>query len=404
MAAFLSQDDASRHCASTIRRGGPVDRNLFSEEHEQFRQSFKKFVEREILPNQERWREQGIVDREAWRKAGAGGFLCPWLETEHGGPGGDFLCSVVVIEELSKIYESGFAISLHSDIIVPYIHEFGSDAQKKRWLPGCASGDLVTAIAMTEPGTGSDLANIATTAVRDGDDYVLNGQKTFISNGILCDLCIVAAKTDPDPKSAHHGISLIVVEADRPGFVKGKKLKKMGMASQDTSELAFEDCRVPVTNRLSEEGAGFMMLMQKLAQERLVVALGAQASAEQVLADTLEYVKERRAFGKPIASFQNTKFKLAEVATKVEVGRAFADRLVQEHVAGKFLVKECSMAKLWHTDMVGEVVDECLQMFGGYGYMLEYPISRAYMDARVQRIFAGTNEIMKVIIAKQLGI
>ncbi|GMV16587.1 MAG: acyl-CoA dehydrogenase [Polyangiaceae bacterium] len=381
-----------------------MDRNLFSEEHEQFRQSFKKFVEREILPNQERWREQGIVDREAWRKAGAGGFLCPWLETEHGGPGGDFLCSVVVIEELSKIYESGFAISLHSDIIVPYIHEFGSDAQKKRWLPGCASGDLVTAIAMTEPGTGSDLANIATTAVRDGDDYVLNGQKTFISNGILCDLCIVAAKTDPDPKSAHHGISLIVVEADRPGFVKGKKLKKMGMASQDTSELAFEDCRVPVANRLSEEGAGFMMLMQKLAQERLVVALGAQASAEQILADTLEYVKERRAFGKPIASFQNTKFKLAEVATKVEVGRAFADRLVQEHLAGKFLVKECSMAKLWHTDMVGEVVDECLQMFGGYGYMLEYPISRAYMDARVQRIFAGTNEIMKVIIAKQLGI
>jgi acyl-CoA dehydrogenase len=262
----------------------------------------------------------------------------------------------------------------------------------------------VTAIAMTEPGTGSDLASIATTAVRDGDDYVLNGTKTFISNGILCDLCIVAAKTDLDPASAHRGISLIVVEADRPGFVKGKKLKKMGMASQDTSELSFEDCRVPVGNRLSEEGAGFMMLMQKLAQERLVVALAAQASAEQVLADTLEYVKERRAFGKPIASFQNTKFKLAEVATKVEVGRAFADRLVQEHVAGKFLVKECSMAKLWHTDMVGEVVDECLQMFGGYGYMLEYPISRAYMDARVQRIFAGTNEIMKVIIAKQLGI
>lgn len=381
-----------------------MDRNLFSEEHELFRQSFKKFVEREIVPNQERWREQGIVDREAWRKAGAGGFLCPWLEPEYGGAGGDFLCSVVVIEELSKIYESGFAMSLHSDIIVPYIHEFGSDAQKKRWLPGCASGDLITAIAMTEPGTGSDLANIATTAVRDGDDYVLNGTKTFISNGILCDLCIVAAKTDPDPAAAHRGISLIVVESDRPGFVKGKKLKKMGMASQDTSELSFEDCRVPVANRLSEEGAGFMMLMQKLAQERLVVALGAQASAEQILEDTLAYVKERRAFGKPIASFQNTKFKLAEVATKVEVGRAFADRLVQEHVAGKFLVKECSMAKMWHTDMVNEVVDECLQLFGGYGYMLEYPISRAYMDARVQRIFAGTNEIMKVIIAKQLGI
>jgi acyl-CoA dehydrogenase len=381
-----------------------VDRNLFSEEHEQFRQSFRKFVEREVRPHQERWREQGMVDRDVWRKAGAGGFLCPWLEAEHGGPGGDFLCSVIVIEELARLYESGFAASLHSDIIVPYLHEFGSDAQRARWLPGCASGDIVTAIAMTEPGTGSDLAAIATTAVRDGDDYVINGQKTFISNGILCDLCIVAAKTDADPARAHQSISLIVVEADRPGFVKGKKLSKVGMAAQDTAELAFEDCRVPVKNRLSEEGAGFMMLMQKLAQERLVVALGAQASAEQILADTLDYVKERRAFGKPIASFQNTKFKLAEVATKVEVGRAFADRLVQEHVAGKFLVKECSMAKLWHTDMVGEVVDECLQLFGGYGYMQEYPIARAYMDARVQRIFAGTNEIMKVIIAKQLGI
>ena len=305
---------------------------------------------------------------------------------------------------LAKRYESGFAMSLHSDIIVPYIHEFGSEAQKQRWLPGCASGDLVTAIAMTEPGTGSDLANIATTAVRDGDHYVINGTKTFISNGILCDLCIVAAKTDPDPEAAHRGISLIVVEADRPGFVKGKKLQKIGMASQDTAELAFEDCRVPVANRLSEEGAGFMMLMKKLAQERLVVALAAQASAEQVLGDTVTYVQERKAFGKPIASFQNTKFKLAEAANKVEVGRAFADRLVQEHVAGKFLVKECSMAKMWHTEMVGEVVDECLQLFGGYGYMVEYPIARAYMDARVQRIFAGTNEIMKVIVAKQMGL
>ncbi|MBK7584232.1 MAG: acyl-CoA dehydrogenase family protein [Myxococcales bacterium] len=381
-----------------------MDRNVYSEEHELFRQSFAKFVEREVVPNQERWRSQGMVDRETWRKAGAGGFLCPWLEAEHGGPGGDLLHSCIVIEELAKVYDSGFAMSLHSDIIVPYLHEFGDDAQKKRWLPGAASGDLVTAIAMTEPGTGSDLAAIATTAVRDADDYVINGTKTFISNGILCDLCIVAVKTDSDPNNAHRGISLVVVEADRPGFVKGRKLAKMGMASQDTSELSFEDCRVPVANRLSEEGAGFMMLMQKLAQERLVVALAAQASAEQVLEDTLVYVKERRAFGKPIASFQNTKFKLAEVATKVEVGRVFADRLVVEHMQGKSLVKECSMAKLWHTDMVGEVVDECLQMFGGYGYMLEYPISRAYMDARVQRIFAGTNEIMKVIIAKQLGL
>lgn len=381
-----------------------MDRKLFSEEHELYRKSFRTFVEREVMPHQERWNEQGSVDREIWNKAGAAGFLCPWMEEEWGGPGGDFLHSVIVIEELSKVYESGLAMSLHSDIIVPYIHEFGSDAQKKRWLPACAAGELVTAIAMTEPGTGSDLAGIKTTAVRDGDDYVINGSKTFISNGVSCDLCIVAVKTDQNPESAHRGMSLVVVEAGTPGFVKGKKLKKMGMPSQDTCELHFEDCRVPVANRLSEEGAGFMMLMQKLAQERLVVAIGAQAGAEQVLNDTLVYVKERKAFGKPIGSFQNTKFKLAECAAKVEVGRAFLDRVVEEHMAGKHLVKEASMAKLWQTEMLGEVVDECLQFFGGYGYMLEYPVTRAYMDARVQRIYAGTNEIMKVIIAKQLGL
>lgn len=381
-----------------------MERNLYAEEHELFRDSFKKFVAREVVPNQERWMEQGMVDRTAWQKAGEGGFLCPWLEPEWGGAGGDLKHSAVVMEELAKVYESGFSMSLHSDIIVPYIHEFGNQRQKEKWLPGCANGTLITAIAMTEPGTGSDLAGIATTARKDGDDYVLNGAKTFISNGILCDLCIVACKTDLDPANAHRGISLIVVEADRKGFVKGKKLKKMGMFSQDTAEMSFEDCRVPIENRLSEEGAGFMMLMQKLAQERLVVAISAQAQAEQVLADTLVYVKERKAFGKPIASFQNTKFKLAECAAKVEVGRAFMDKLLEEHVSGRHLVKECSMAKLWQTEMLGQVVDDCLQFFGGYGYMLEYPITRAYMDARVQRIFAGTNEIMKVIIAKQLGL
>jgi acyl-CoA dehydrogenase len=326
------------------------------------------------------------------------------MEEEHGGPGGDLLCSCVVIEELARVYESGFAMSLHSDIVVPYIHEFGSAEQKKRWLPGCASGDLISAIAMTEPTTGSDLAALVTTAVRDGDDYVINGAKTFISNGILCDICIVAAKTDPDPANKHQGISLFVVEADTPGFIKGKKLRKMGMMSQDTSEMAFDDCRVPATNRLGEEGAGFLMLMKKLQQERLVVAVAAQAGAEQVLVDTIAYCKEREAFGRPISKMQNTQFKLAECATKVEVGRAFVDRLMSEHLAGAYLVKECSMAKLWQTEMLGEVVDTCLQFFGGYGYMLEYPITRAYMDARVQRIYAGTNEIMKVIIAKQLGL
>jgi acyl-CoA dehydrogenase len=381
-----------------------VDRAIFREDHELFRNSFRTFIEREVKPHQEKWNEAGIVDREAWRKAGQGGFLCPWLDEKYGGAGGDFLHSVVMIEEMCKVYESGFALSLHSDIVVPYIHEFGNDEQKERFLPGCASGELVTAIAMTEPGTGSDLAAITTRAVKDGDDYVLNGAKTFISNGILCDLCIVAAKTDDDPKNAHSGISLFVVEANRKGFIKAKKLKKMGMASQDTAELAFEDCRVPVKNRLGEEGAGFLMLMKKLQQERLIVGLLAQNASEQVLKDTIAYCQDRKAFGKPIIKFQNTQFKLVECATKIEVGRAFIDKLTTEHVSGKYLVKECSMAKLWQTEMGSEVVDVCLQFFGGYGYMLEYPITRAYMDARVQRIYAGTNEIMKIIIAKQMGI
>jgi acyl-CoA dehydrogenase len=381
-----------------------MDRTLFSEEHDAFRKSFRQFVEREITPNQARWREQGQVDRDVWRKAGAQGFLCPWLEDKYGGSGADFLYSMIIMEELANAYESGLAIALHSDIIVPYIHSFGSEEQKQKWLPGCASGELVTALAMTEPGTGSDLANIATTAVKDGDDYVLNGAKTFISNGQLCDLVVVAAKTDPDPKNAHKGISLFVVEANRKGFAKGKRLHKMGMASQDTSELFFEDCRVPASNLLGVEGGGFMMMMQKLQQERLCVAIGAVTAAEQVLTDTIAYTKERKAFGKPISKFQNTQFKLVECLAKVEVGRAFVDKVVAEHVAGKHLVKECSMAKFWTTDMAQEVIDDCLQFFGGYGYMLEYPVTRAFMDARVQRIYAGTNEIMKVIVAKQLGL
>ena len=381
-----------------------MDRTLFTEEHHAFRKAFRAFAEREIVPHQPRWREQGQVDRETWRKAGAQGFLCPWLEDKYGGAGADFLCSVVIMEELARVYESGFAMGLHSDIVVPYIHAFGTDEQKQKWLAGCASGEFVTAIAMTEPGTGSDLAAIATTAVKDGDDYVINGSKTFISNGQLCDLVVVAAKTDPDPANAHKGISLFVVEANRKGFTKGKRLHKMGMASQDTSELFFEDCRVPVANRLGAEGGGFMMLMQKLQQERLCVAIGAVSGAEQVLADTIAYTKERKAFGKPISKFQNTQFKLVEALAKVEVGRAYVDKVLAEHVAGKYLVKECSIAKFWTTDMAQEVIDACLQFFGGYGYMLEYPVTRAFMDARVQRIYAGTNEIMKVIVAKQIGL
>jgi acyl-CoA dehydrogenase len=381
-----------------------MDRTLFSEEHDAFRKSFRQFCEREIVPHQQKWREQGQVDREIWRKAGAQGFLCTWMDEKYGGAGGDFLYATVLMEELARVYESGFAMGLHSDIIVPYIYSFGNEEQKQKWLPGCASGEIVTALGMTEPGTGSDLAALATTAVKDGDEYVINGSKTFISNGQLCDIVVLAAKTDPNPENAHRGISLLVVEANRKGFIKGKRLHKMGMASQDTSELFFEDCRVPAANLLGVEGGGFMMMMQKLQQERLCVAIGAVAGAEQVLNDTIVYTKERKAFGKPISKFQNTQFKLVECLAKCEVGRAYIDQVVKGHVAGKSLVKECSIAKFWSTDMAQEVIDTCLQFFGGYGYMLEYPVTRAFMDARVQRIYAGTNEIMKVIVAKQLGL
>jgi acyl-CoA dehydrogenase len=381
-----------------------MDRTLFDADHVAFRQAFRQFVDREIRPHQNRWREAGQVDRDVWRKAGAQGFLCPWLSEAYGGPGADFLCSVIIMEELARAYESGFAMGLHSDIIAPYIHSFGSEEQKKKWLPGCASGEIVTALGMTEPGTGSDVAAIATTAIKDGDDYVINGQKTFISNGQLCDLVVVAVKTDPNSEHPHKAISMFVVEANRKGFNKGKRLHKMGMASQDTSELFFEDCRVPAANMLGVEGGGFRMMMEKLQQERLCVAIGAVTGAEQVLEDTIAYTKERKAFGKPVSSFQNTQFKLVECLAKVEVGRAYLDKVIAEHVAGKYLVKECSIAKFWTTDMQQEVVDTCLQFFGGYGYMLEYPVTRAFMDARVQRIYAGTNEIMKVIVAKQLGL
>jgi acyl-CoA dehydrogenase len=381
-----------------------MDRTLFSEEHQAFRKSFRQFADREIVPHQQKWRDQGQVDREIWRKAGAQGFLCTWMDEKYGGAGGDFLYATIIMEELARVYESGFAMGLHSDIIVPYIYSFGNEEQKQKWLPGCASGEIVTALGMTEPGTGSDLAALATTAVKDGNEYVINGSKTFISNGQLCDICVVAAKTDPNPENAHKGISLFVVEANRKGFQKGKRLHKMGMASQDTSELFFEDCRVPAANLIGVEGGGFMMMMQKLQQERLSVAIGAVAMMEQVLQDTIVYTKERKAFGKPISKFQNTQFKLVECLAKCEVSRAYVDKVVQEHIAGKYLVKECSIAKFWTTDIAQDVIDTCLQFFGGYGYMTEYPVTRAFMDARVQRIYAGTNEIMKVIVAKQLGL
>lgn len=379
-----------------------LERRVFTKEHELFRDQFKKFCEREVTPNVERWEEQRIVDRETWKKAGEQGFLCPTLDPKYGGSGVDFGYAAIINEEIVRAGSSGFTAGLHSDIVVPYIESFGSEAQRERWLPGCASGDTITAIAMTEPNTGSDLAGIKTTAIRDGDSYVINGQKTFISNGILCDLVIVAAKTDPE--SRHGGVSLIVVETGTPGFEKGRKLAKMGMHSQDTSELHFADCRVPADNLLGQEGQGFYYLMEKLQQERLVCAIGAQAGVEVVLDETIKYTQERQAFGKPIAKFQNTQFKLAEIATEVELGRVFVDRLIDEHMKGTPIIKETSMAKWWVTEMCKRNIDLCLQFYGGYGFMEEYPICRAYRDARIQTIFAGTTEIMKIIIAKSMGL
>jgi len=295
-------------------------------------------------------------------------------------------------------------LNQHADICIPYIHSFGNDEQKDRWLPGCISGDLVTAVAMTEPNAGSDLQAIRTTAVADGDDYIINGQKTFISNGICNDLVIVAAKTNLKADPPHTGMSLIVVEDGTPGYVKGRKLEKIGMHAQDTAELMFEDCRVPKANRLGEEGQGFIQLMQKLQPERLVCAIGSQAGAQSCLEMTIQYCHEREAFGRPISKFQNTRFKLVEMATQVQVAQVFLDRLIEEHMAGKDVVTETCMAKFWITEMFKRVVDECLQFYGGYGYMVEYPIAKAYVDARIQTIFAGTTEIMKEVIGRRMGI
>ncbi len=381
-----------------------MKREIFSEEHDIFREAFRKFLDKEVVPYQDDWIEAGIVPREIWKKTGAQGFLSPWLPEEYGGSGADFLYSVVEIEEMSRIAESGFALGLHGDVVVPYIASYGNEEQKKKWLPGCASGDLITAVAMTEPNAGSDLQALQTTAVKDGDSYIINGQKTFISNGMLNDLCIVAAMTDPTAKPRYTGMSLIVVEDGTPGYNKVRKLKKMGMPAQDTAELFFEDCRVPRANLLgSEEGQGFIQLMQKLQQERLVCAIGSIATMWTVLDWTKEYCQERVIFGKPLIKFQNTRFKMAEMYTVAEMSQTFCDRLVQEHMKGSDVVTETSMAKYFITEQCNKIVDQCLQFFGGYGYMDEYPISRVFRDARITPIFAGANEIMKEIIGKNLG-
>ena len=375
----------------------------YRQEHNIFRQSLRKFLEKEIIPHVDAWEEAGIVPKSAWKKMGDQGFLCMDVPEEYGGVGADFLYSVIVTEEMTKTNHSGLAASLHSDIIVPYITAFGSEEQKKKYLPGCVSGDTITAIAMTEPNTGSDLAAIRTSAVEDGDDLIINGQKTFISNGINCDLLILAAR-DPKVENPYNAIDLYLVEAGTPGFEKGKTIKKIGWHSQDTAELYFTDCRIPKTNRLGEKGTGFMKLMEKLQQERLVCAIVAVAAAENMLEMTITYCKERKAFGRPISKFQNTQFEIVEMATEVRLGRTFLDKLIVDHMEGKNIVVDVSMAKYWTTDMACRVADRCLQLHGGYGYCEEYPIARAWRDIRVTRIFAGTNEIMKTIAARFMGL
>lgn len=377
-----------------------IPRTLFSPEHELFRQSVRTFLEKDAAPFHAQWEKQGYIDRTLWSKAGEAGMLCSHLPEEYGGLGADFLYSAVVIEEISRLGLTGIGFSLHSDIVAPYILHYGSEAVKHKYLPKLISGECVTAIAMTEPGAGSDLQGVKTSAVLDGDEYVINGSKTFITNGFLAELVIVVAKTDP--KAGAKGTSLFLVEADTPGFAKGKRLEKVGMKAQDTSELFFQDVRVPKENLLGQAGAGFAYLMQELPQERLTVAIAALACAEAALQWTLDYTRERKAFGQAISAFQNTRFKLAEMATEIQIGRVFVDQCLALHLEGKLDVPTAAMAKYWATDLQCKVLDECVQLHGGYGYMWEYPIARAWADARVQRIYAGTNEIMKEIIARAL--
>jgi acyl-CoA dehydrogenase len=379
-------------------------RDIFSDEHELFRDQFRRFVEAEIAPKVAEWNRLGTSDRDSWRRMGEEGFLGACAPEEYGGAGADFLYDAIVMEELSNIRAHALMMSLHSDICMPYIISYGSEEQKRKYLPGAIAGEILLGIGMTEPGTGSDLAAVQTRAIRDGDHYVLNGAKTFISNGQIGDLFIVVAKIDPDAQPPHRGIALLLVEAETPGFVRGRKLDKIGLKGQDTSELFFQDCRVPVESLLGQEGQGFRMLMEKLQQERLCIAVSSIASCRRALEDTLEYVKQRHAFGQPIARFQNTQFVLAELATQVEVGQAFVDKLLAAHLRGDEIVSEVSMAKWWSTDLQKKLTGECLQLHGGYGFMEEYPISTDYADAAVQPIYAGTNEIMKVIIARRLGL
>jgi alkylation response protein AidB-like acyl-CoA dehydrogenase len=380
-------------------------RTLFEPEHEDFRESVRRFVAEEISPRHEQWEREGIVPRELFAKAATKGMLAIQVPETYGGPGvDDFRFNQIISEEvgLANVAGSGLGITLHNDICVPYFLVYCDEEQRERWLPGIADGSLITALAMTEPEIGSDLASMRTSAALHGDDYVVNGSKTFITNGINADLVITAVKTDPSQR--HAGISLLVVEAGMEGFARGRNLDKVGMHSQDTAELFFEDVRVPVANRLGDEGSGFRYLANNLAQERLSIAIAAVGAARGALQGTLEYVKARNAFGHPIGAFQNSRFALAEMTTEVELATAFCDQAVLALNRGELSPEDAAMAKWWSTELQGRVIDRCVQLHGGYGYMLEYPIARAFVDARVTRIYGGTTEIMKEIIGRSLGV
>jgi len=376
--------------------------HIYSEEHQMFRDTFRKFVAAEITPNVSQWESERSVPRELWLRMGEQGFLCPWLPEAYGGLGVGFEYSVIINEELIKGDGFGVGVPLHSDVATPYVYSYGSPEIKKAWLPGCTTGDVITAIGFSEPNAGSDLAAIRTKGVKDGDSYVIDGQKTFITNGYFADLVVVAVKTDPG--AGYRGISLILVDRDAPGFSRGRKLEKMGYHMQDTAELFFDNCRVPSSQLLGEEGAGFKYMMEKLQQERLEVCIKCQVQAEEALREALTYAKLRETFGRRIGDHQHLAFKLAEMATEVELGRVFLDHLIEQHILGKDIVKKVSMAKYWLGEMVNRVAYQAVQIHGGYGYMEEYRICRIYRDVRALSIFAGTSEIMKLIISRGLGL
>ncbi|MBR9909976.1 MAG: acyl-CoA dehydrogenase [Gammaproteobacteria bacterium] len=377
-----------------------IERSLFNAEHDMFRESVKKFIEKEIAPYHAQWEKDGIVPRELWLKAGAAGFLCCTIAEEYGGFGADYLYDVIVFEELFKSGFSGPGFLIHTDLVATYINSFGTEEQKKKFLPKMVSGEWIGSLGMTEPHAGSDLKAIRTRAVRDGDDYVINGQKVFISNGQLCDVLVLATKTDSD--AGAKGVTLFLVEGGMEGFKRGTNLEKLGMKAQDTSELFFEDVRVPASNMLGEEGKGFGLMMQKLAQERLAQAIRSAAVVETVIEWTAEYTSQREAFGKTIADFQNTQFKLAELKAEAVVGRVYTDKCIELFMQGKLDSVDAAIAKMQLSNLHCKAVDECLQLFGGWGYMWEYPIARAYADARIVKIAGGSIEIMKTIIAKEL--